>query len=94
MLLGSSIVSAFLVAVLCVFIERQGREETRQGRKDKKKNPKYPVLVLLEGQKAKLPNCVNGEGLAEISAFLDTNLSRNCPQFWVCLLPAGILVLF
>lgn len=35
MLLGSSVVSAFLVAVLCVFIVRQGREEA--GKEEKKK---------------------------------------------------------
>lgn len=42
MLLGSSIVSAFLVAVLCVFIVRGGREEASQERKEKRKEPKIP----------------------------------------------------
>lgn len=59
---------------LCIHCEtREGGSQQRR----KEKNPKYPVLVLLERHKAKFPDCINAEGPAEINAFSKDKLVKK-----------------
>lgn len=82
MLLGSSIVSAFLVAVLCVFIVREGREEASQERKEKRKEPKIPSTCPPRKAQGQIPQlCKWGRACGNQCCFLKTRLSRNWPQF-------------
>lgn len=51
--------------------------DEREEASREEKNSTYPVLVLLERHRAKFPDCINGEGPAEINAFSKDKLVKK-----------------